>query len=127
MLMGRIVSKKKYEFYEYTVAVLISLGMACFFMGKEQSRESSTVTTLSGILIMVGYMAFDSFTSIWQGQLFKVGFSVADSGCSSRIPDPDFYPFRIQKQQQKRGVQKISCQTFFCSHKFHKIENYSIF
>jgi hypothetical protein len=52
------------------------------------------------------------------------------------IPDPDFYPSRtpalglgtrIQKQQQKRGVKKISCHTFFCSHKFHKIENYFIF
>jgi hypothetical protein len=42
-----------------------------------------------------------------------VGVSVADPGCLSRIPDPDFYPFRIpdlgsriQKQQQKRGVKK---------------------
>ncbi len=34
---------------------------------------------------------------------------------------------RIQKQQQKRGVKKICCQTFFCSHKFLKIENYFIF
>ncbi len=31
---------------------------------------------------------------------------------------------RIQKQQQKRAVKKISCHTFLCSHKFHKIENY---
>ncbi len=42
---------------------------------------------------------------------FKV--SVADPGCLSRIPDPDFYPSRIpdlgsriQKQLQKRGVKK---------------------
>jgi hypothetical protein len=51
------------------------------------------------------------------------------------IPDPDFYPsripdlgFRIQKQQQNRGVEKkISSHTFLCSHKFHKIENYFSF
>jgi hypothetical protein len=55
--------------------------------------------------------------------------SVADPGClpgsrilifthsGSRISDPGS---RIQKQQQKRGVKKISCQTFFCSHKFKK-------
>jgi hypothetical protein len=49
-------------------------------------------------------------------------------------PDPDFYPSRIpdlgsriQKQQQKRGVKKIFCHTFSCSHKFHKIENYFMF
>jgi hypothetical protein len=50
------------------------------------------------------------------------------------IPDPDFYPSRIpdlgsriQKQQQKRGVKKISCHNFLCSHKFHKIANYFSF
>jgi adenosine 3'-phospho 5'-phosphosulfate transporter B2 len=84
MLMGRIVSKKKYEFYEYTVALLISFGMVCFFFGKENSRESNSVTTFSGILIMVGYMAFDSFTSIWQGELFKVS-------CAPESPLPVLY------------------------------------
>jgi hypothetical protein len=60
--------------------------------------------------------------------------SVADPGCLSRIPDPDFYPSRIpdlgsriQKQQQKSEVKKISCHTFLCSHKFHKIVNYFSF
>jgi hypothetical protein len=50
------------------------------------------------------------------------------------IPDPDFFLSRIpdpgsgiQKQQQKRGVKKIFCHTFLCSHKFHKIENYFSF
>jgi hypothetical protein len=51
------------------------------------------------------------------------------SGILSRIPDPDCYPtwIPIQKQQQKRGVKKICCHTFFCRHKFHIIENYFIF
>ncbi len=60
--------------------------------------------------------------------------SVADPGCLSRIPDPDFYPSRIpdlgsriQKQQQKREVKKIRCHTFLCSHKYHKIVNYLSF
>jgi hypothetical protein len=43
------------------------------------------------------------------------------------IPDPDFYPPRIQKQQQKRGVKKIFCHNFLCSHKFHKIPHYFSF
>ncbi len=34
----------------------------------------------------------------------------------------------IQKQQQKSGLTKICCPTIsFCSHKYHKIENYFIF
>ncbi len=55
-------------------------------------------------------------------------------GSGMFIPDPDFYPSRIpdlgsgiQKQEQKWGVKKICCHTFFCSHKFHKIVNYFIF
>ena len=42
------------------------------------------------------------------------------------IPDPGS---RIQKQQQKRGVKNFfgHSGTCFCSHKFHKIENYFIF
>ncbi len=31
---------------------------------------------------------------------------------------------QIQKQQKKRGVKKNLGHTIFCSHKFHKIENY---
>jgi hypothetical protein len=34
---------------------------------------------------------------------------------------------RIQKQQQKRGVKTNLLSYLFCSHEFHKIENYFIF
>jgi hypothetical protein len=50
--------------------------------------------------------------------------SVADPGCLSRIPDLDFCPSRIQKQQQKRGVKTNLLSSFFCSHKNHKIVSY---
>jgi hypothetical protein len=50
------------------------------------------------------------------------------------IPDPDFYPSRIpdlgsdpKTATKERGEKKILCHTFFCSHKFDKIENYFIF
>jgi hypothetical protein len=43
---------------------------------------------------------------------------------SSRIPD---LGSRIQKQQQKRGVEKNVLSYLFCSHKFYKIEYYFIF
>jgi hypothetical protein len=45
------------------------------------------------------------------------------------IPDPDFYPSRIPdpKTAIKERGEKISFHTFFCSHKFHKIEIYYIF
>jgi len=70
MLMGKVVSNKKYEYYEYVVAVLISLGMVAFLMGNEDDKRTSNVTTISGFIILIGYMTFDAFTSNWQGELF---------------------------------------------------------
>jgi hypothetical protein len=54
-----------------------------------------------------------------------INFQCCGSGMF--IPDPNFHPSRIQKQQQKRGVKKILCHTFLCSHKFHKIVHYFSF
>ncbi len=53
-------------------------------------------------------------------------------GSGMFIPDPDFYPTRVpdlgSKNSSKReGWKKDFCHTFFCSHKFHIIENYFIF
>merc|ERR1712088_1079688 len=39
MLMGKIVSKRKYEYYEYVVAVLITIGMIAFLLGSDESRR----------------------------------------------------------------------------------------
>ncbi len=49
--------------------------------------------------------------------LIFYAFRIPDLG--SWIPDP--------KTATKEKDEKIICQTFFCSHKFHKIENYFIF
>jgi hypothetical protein len=60
--------------------------------------------------------------------MYRYGTSVADLGCLSRIPDLDFYPSRIpdlgsriQKQQQKREVKKVSCHTFFVATNLTKL------
>lgn len=79
MLMGKLVSKKTYEFYEYITALLISVGMGLFLFGSSDyikvstnSSASSISAGISGLLILVSYMAFDSFTSNWQSELFRV-------------------------------------------------------
>ncbi|KAK9511526.1 hypothetical protein O3M35_000165 [Rhynocoris fuscipes] len=69
MIMGKIVNRQKYEFYEYVTAVLISVGMACFMLSSVPKKDS-TVTTLSGLILLVAYITFDSFTANWQGALF---------------------------------------------------------
>jgi hypothetical protein len=58
--------------------------------------------------------------------------SVADPGCLSRIPDPDFYPSRIPDPESRipdpktamkdRGEKKFVVITFLCRRKFHKIK-----
>ncbi|XP_030373684.1 adenosine 3'-phospho 5'-phosphosulfate transporter 1 [Scaptodrosophila lebanonensis] len=71
MLMGKIMSKNKYESYEYVTALLISLGMIFFMTGSADNSKASGVTTLTGIFLLSMYMVFDSFTANWQGNLFK--------------------------------------------------------
>ena len=69
MAMGKLVESKKYEYYEYVVAVLISVGMTTFLMGNSQNNDPDKTTTFSGFLILLGYLVCDSFTSNWQGAL----------------------------------------------------------
>uniref|UniRef100_A0A182THS4 Adenosine 3'-phospho 5'-phosphosulfate transporter 1 n=1 Tax=Anopheles melas TaxID=34690 RepID=A0A182THS4_9DIPT len=71
MIMGKIISRNKYEFYEYLTAVMISVGMIFFLTGSTDESKASAMTTLTGVLLLTFYMIFDSFTSNWQGELFK--------------------------------------------------------
>lgn len=71
MLMGKIISRNKYEFYEYITAIMISVGMIFFLTGSTDESKTTAITTLTGVLLLTFYMIFDSFTSNWQGELFK--------------------------------------------------------
>ncbi|PWA27773.1 hypothetical protein CCH79_00000488, partial [Gambusia affinis] len=75
MLMGKLISHKSYEYWEYFTAVLISVGVSMFLLSSTTSKHPSTVTTFSGVVILVGYIVFDSFTSNWQDNLFKYKMS----------------------------------------------------
>lgn len=71
MLMGKLVSKKTYPYYEYVTAVMLSVGVSLFLLSAGSSKKTATETTVSGAIILLGYMFFDSFTSNWQSELFK--------------------------------------------------------
>ncbi|XP_067239414.1 adenosine 3'-phospho 5'-phosphosulfate transporter 1 [Chanodichthys erythropterus] len=75
MLMGKIVSHKSYEYWEYFTAALISVGVSMFLLTSSTGKHPSTVTTFSGVIILGGYIVFDSFTSNWQDNLFKYKMS----------------------------------------------------
>ena len=71
MIMGRILSGKRYPWYEYGVAVVIGIGVTSFVLSQEGGKEDDKVTQFSGIILMLGYLMSDSFTSQWQDVLFK--------------------------------------------------------
>lgn len=39
MMMGKLVSHKKYEYYEYVTAIFISVGMALFLFGSAGNHK----------------------------------------------------------------------------------------
>ena len=89
MAMGWLVSRKKYERYEYIVAALLSFGMALFLFGSPASKNANTTTTFSGFILLIAYLCMDSFTSNWQNELFKT--------------------YKMSKAQMMCGVNLFSC------------------
>lgn len=73
MLMGKVVSNRTYPWHEYGTAGLLSVGVGLFLLSADPSADahSDTQTTFAGVIILIGYMAFDSFTSNWQSEVFR--------------------------------------------------------
>eukprot|EP00045_Choanoeca_perplexa_P006627 m.57160 g.57160 ORF g.57160 m.57160 type:complete len:431 (+) comp13707_c0_seq1:173-1465(+) len=76
MIMGKFVQNKTYPAYEYACAVVLSMGVSVFLFskaeqeGKIPDEEEDQQTNLSGLVLLIGYMIFDSFTSNFQAHLF---------------------------------------------------------
>ena len=74
MIWGAVMSKKRYTFKDYLVAVLVTGGCTLFLLtGDIKSKKASddSDTNTKGLMLMVGYLAFDGFTSNFQESLFK--------------------------------------------------------
>uniref|UniRef100_A0AC35UHC3 EOG090X05CU n=1 Tax=Rhabditophanes sp. KR3021 TaxID=114890 RepID=A0AC35UHC3_9BILA len=71
MLMGRLVRKQKYTKQEYGMAFCLAFGAALFFLSNHTGKSTHVdSTSVSGILLMIGYLGFDAFTLNWQSKLF---------------------------------------------------------
>lgn len=71
MIMGRIIQRIKHEYYEYVVAVAISIGMMFFLYGSHDQGKHSPSTTLVGFVLLILYLVSDSFTANYQQKIFK--------------------------------------------------------
>jgi len=70
MLMGRLLQGTSYPCKQYIEAAMITAGVAVFSVASKTSDRDSA-TGLTGLLFLLGYITFDSFTSQWQSKVYK--------------------------------------------------------
>ena len=80
MIMGKIVSRRSFPWNDYATASLISIGAGLFLVsseghgdgrGEHGEQRGASENSVTGLVVLVGYMVFDSFTSNWQSELFR--------------------------------------------------------
>lgn len=72
MIWGTAMSGKKYGPVEYGVAIFVALGCTVFLVsGNIKAKKASAEDSWFGLLLMLGYLAFDGFTSTFQEKLFS--------------------------------------------------------
>lgn len=70
MMMGKLLKGTSYPLTQYLEALLITIGVAIFsVMSKSSDKENST--EFLGLLFLLSYIFFDSFTSQWQDRLYQ--------------------------------------------------------
>ncbi|XP_047174615.1 UDP-galactose/UDP-glucose transporter 5-like [Vigna umbellata] len=75
MVWGTIIMQKRYHGPDYLFSFLITLGCSVFILyptGEDVSPQNrGRENTVWGVLLMVGYLGFDGFTSTFQDKLFR--------------------------------------------------------
>jgi len=69
MIMGKLLKGTSYPLSRYAEAMMITVGVAIFSIcSKSSSKE--TATELIGLVLLLCYVFFDSFTSQWQDKVY---------------------------------------------------------
>ncbi|AES67571.2 putative UAA transporter [Medicago truncatula] len=75
MVWGTLIMQKRYKGPDYLLAFLVTLGCSVFILypaGTDISPYSrGRENTVWGVLLMVGYLGFDGFTSTFQDKMFR--------------------------------------------------------
>lgn len=69
MIMGKVLKGTEYPVSQYLEALLITVGVAVFSI-LSKSSDSETNTELLGLVLLIMYISFDSFTSQWQSRIY---------------------------------------------------------
>lgn len=69
MFMGKVLKGTVYPLSEYLEALLITIGVAMFTL-LSKSPNKDTQTELLGLVFLIMYTTFDSFTSQWQSRIY---------------------------------------------------------
>jgi adenosine 3'-phospho 5'-phosphosulfate transporter B2 len=70
MVLGTLLSNKRYTGKDYVLNILITLGCTAFILTGDVSNSGRSNTPL-GVGLMVGFLFIDGFTSTFQEKLFK--------------------------------------------------------
>jgi adenosine 3'-phospho 5'-phosphosulfate transporter B2 len=70
MMMGKFLKGTSYPWGQYIEAFFITFGVAIFSVASKSSTTERT-TEWYGLLFLVLYICFDSFTSQWQDRVYK--------------------------------------------------------
>jgi solute carrier family 35 (adenosine 3'-phospho 5'-phosphosulfate transporter), member B2 len=70
MLMGRLLKGTAYRFSQYMEALLITVGVAIFSLASKNPTTNPD-TELIGLIFLLMYVSFDSFTSQWQDKVYQ--------------------------------------------------------
>merc|ERR1719217_1431919 len=72
MIWGIIISGKSYGMKDWLIALAITGGVTEFLMtGNISAADSDQGDSMYGLALLVGFLAFDGFTSTFQEKLFK--------------------------------------------------------
>ncbi|GAX11770.1 solute carrier family 35 (adenosine 3'-phospho 5'-phosphosulfate transporter), member B2 [Fistulifera solaris] len=70
MIMGKVLQGSLYPWSQYVEAFLITSGVAIFSLYSKDAK-TDTNTEFLGLLFLLCYISFDSFTSQWQSRIYK--------------------------------------------------------
>lgn len=74
MIWGTLMMRRTYPAQKYLIALMITGGCTAFALGgsiTSKHAKKSAETSIYGVMLMLGYLGFDGFTSTFQDKLFK--------------------------------------------------------